>query len=264
MSRTSKGTRSREQRQQQIVDYVLDRSSASAAELAELVGVSLMTVHRDLDELARRGLLRKFHGGVSAQPSTVFEGSSEYRMGANRELKDAIAKVALGMVEPGSSILLDDSTTALTLAGLLGGIGPLTVATNYLPAIEVLKTFSDVHLMCLGGNYSATHDSFLGLPCIEAVGALSVDMAFVSTSAMNANMTFHQEHELVQVKRAMLSAAGTNVLLMDSSKMPRKALHRMAPLNDYDRLVVDDGADRELLTAAGDVIDVTIAPTDGV
>ncbi|SDP92246.1 transcriptional regulator, DeoR family [Actinopolyspora xinjiangensis] len=263
MSRTSRGGRSREQRQQQIVDYVLERGSASAAELAELVGVSLMTVHRDLDELARRGLLRKFHGGVSAQPSTVFEGSSEYRMGANRELKDAIARTALRLVEPGASILLDDSTTALTLAGMLGGVGPLTVATNYLPAIQELKSLPEVHLICLGGNYSATHDSFLGLPCIEAVGALSVDMAFVSTSAMNATMTFHQEHELVQVKRAMLAAAASNVLLMDSSKMPRKALHRMAPLRDYDKLVVDDGVDPELLAAVGDVIDIDVAPTGG-
>ncbi|MDR7301909.1 DeoR/GlpR family DNA-binding transcription regulator [Haloactinomyces albus] len=262
MSGTSKGARSREQRQQRIVDHVLDQGSASAAELTELVGVSLMTVHRDLDELVRRGLLRKFHGGVSAQPSTVFEGSSEYRMGAQRSQKETIARTALTLVEPGGSILLDDSTSALAVARLLADIGPLTVATNYLPAIEVLKQLPEVHLICLGGNYSATHDSFLGLPCIEAVGALSVDMAFVSTSAMNATMTYHQEHELVQVKRAMLAAAETNVLLMDSSKMPRKALHRMAPLSDYDHLVVDDGADEELIAAARDVIPTMIAPLE--
>lgn len=257
----TRGARSREQRQQQIVDHVLAQGSASAAELTELVGVSLMTVHRDLDELARRGLVRKFHGGVSAQPSTVFEGSSEYRKGAQRSLKEAIARTALSLVEPGGSILLDDSTTALALARLLGDVGPLTVATNYLPAIDVLKQLPEVHLICLGGNYSPTHDSFLGLPCIEAVGALSVDMAFVSTSAMNATMTFHQEHELVQVKRAMLGAAQRRYLLMDSSKMPRKALHQMSPLSGYDRLVVDDRADREWLTAARDVIPVDVAPT---
>lgn len=261
MSGISKGARSREQRQQQIVDHVLAHGSASAAELTELVGVSVMTVHRDLDELARRGLVRKFHGGVSAQPSTVFEGSSEYRMGAQRPLKEAIARTAVELVEPGGSILLDDSTTALAMAGLLGDLGPLTVATNYLPAIEVLKKLPEVHLICLGGNYSTTHDSFLGLPCIEAVGALSVDMAFVSTSAMNPTMTFHQEHELVQVKRAMLAAAERSFLLMDSSKMPRKALHRMAPLADYDQLVVDDGIDDEFLAAARDVIPVVVAPT---
>lgn len=262
MSETTKGMRSREHRQQRIADHVLHQGSASAAELTELVGVSLMTVHRDLDELVRRGLLRKFHGGVSAQPTTVFEGSSEYRKGAQRAQKEAIARTALDLVEPGCSILLDDSTTALAVARRLGDVGPLTVATNYLPAIEVLKQHSEVYLICLGGHYSATHDSFLGLQCIEAVGALSVDMAFVSTSAMNASMTYHQEHELVQVKRAMLAASETSVLLMDSSKMPRKALNRMAPLSGYDRLVVDDGADPEILAAVQEVVPTSVAAVE--
>ena len=57
-------------RQQRIVDHVLVAGSASAAELADLAGVSLMTVHRDVDELVRRGLVRKYHGGVSAQPKS--------------------------------------------------------------------------------------------------------------------------------------------------------------------------------------------------
>src|SRR5699024_6298783 len=92
---SSGGARSRGARQQRITDYVIENGSASAAELVELTGVSHMTVHRDLDELARRGLLRKFRGGVSAQPSTVFESNAEYRLGAHVDEKAAIAQQAL-------------------------------------------------------------------------------------------------------------------------------------------------------------------------
>lgn len=238
---TDKSAGQRGGRQQRITDYVVEKGSASAAELAELTGVSVMTVHRDLDELARRGLLRKFRGGVSAQPSTVFESHSEYRLNANVEAKSAIAKQALTYLEPGMSILLDDSTSALALAKLLGEVTPLTVATNYLRAIELLKDVEDLRLIAIGGDYSATHDSFLGMPCLETIERLTVDMTFVSTSAMNAELTFHQEPEIVMVKRAMLASAQTRVLLMDSSKLPRTALHRLAPVTDYHRLVVDDG-----------------------
>ena len=102
-------------RQQRIVEHVLAAGSASAAELVDLAGVSLMTVHRDVDELVRRGLVRKFRGGVSAQPTSVFEAHSEYRRTAHLAEKAVIAAAAAAMVEAGSSIMLDDSSTALTL-----------------------------------------------------------------------------------------------------------------------------------------------------
>ncbi|GAA3828815.1 DeoR/GlpR family DNA-binding transcription regulator [Amycolatopsis tucumanensis] len=257
--KSSGSARSRNIRQQRITDYVVKKGQASAAELAELTGVSVMTVHRDLDELARRGLLRKYRGGVSAQPSTVFESNTEYRLNAHVEAKAAIAEKALSLVEPGMSILLDDSTTALALAKLLHQVTPLTVATNYLRIIEVLKQVDDVRLIGLGGDYSATHDSFLGMPCLEAVERLTVDVTFVSTSAMNAEMTFHQEPEIVMVKRAMLASAEIRVLLMDSSKMPRTALHRLAEIEDFHHLVVDSAVSAYLLDQYEDQTNVLVA-----
>lgn len=239
--------RSRGERQQKIADFVVARGSASMTDLVEFTGVSHMTVHRDVDELVRRGLLRKFRGGVSAQPSTVFESNAEYRLNAHVDAKAAIAKKAVELVEPGMSLLLDDSTSALALAKLLPELAPLTVATNYLRTIDVLKNVEGIRLICIGGDYSPTHDSFLGMPCLEAVERLSVDMTFVSTSAMNVDLTYHQEPEIVMVKRAMLASAETKVLLMDSSKMPRPALHRLAPLADYERLVVDSDVPKALV-----------------
>ena len=126
-----RAVRTRTLRQQRIVEHVLAQGSASAIELVELTGVSLMTVHRDVDELARRGVVRKYRGGVSAQPTSVFESHSDYRRTVRLAEKNAIADAALEMVEPGSSIMVDDSTTALALVRRLGEVGPLTVVTNY-------------------------------------------------------------------------------------------------------------------------------------
>lgn len=251
--------RTRTARQQQIVDHVLAAGSASAVELVELTGVSLMTVHRDVDELARRGLVRKYRGGVSAQPTSVFESHSEYRRTVRLPEKNAIAAAALAMVEPGSSIMLDDSTTALALARLLGGVGPLTVVTNYLPAVDLLKDAPEIRLIALGGDYSRTHDSFNGIACVESIGAMAVDAAFVSTSSMSGSMTYHQEPEIVMVKRVMLDAAARSVLLMDSSKVPRRALHRLRPLSEFDHLVVDDGVAPVLVSEMREHVALTVA-----
>ncbi len=252
--------RARTARQQRIADHVLTTGSASAAELVELTGVSLMTVHRDVDELARRGLVRKHRGGVSAQPTSVFEAHSEYRRSVRQAEKAAIAQAALPMVEPGSSILVDDSSTALALVERLHQVGPLTVVTNYLPAVALLKEMPEVRLIALGGDYSRTHDAFRGIACMESIASISVDAAFVSTSSMTGSMTYHQEQDIVLVKRAMLDAAARSVLLMDSSKAPRRALHQLRPLEAFDALVVDHGVAEDLLLELREHVRVTVAP----
>jgi DeoR/GlpR family transcriptional regulator of sugar metabolism len=251
--------RPQDARRQQITEYVLAHGTSTVAELSELTGVSVMTVHRDLDELARRGVLRRFRGGVSALPSTVFESNLDYRLGVNVAEKDAIAAAACDLVEPGMSVMIDDSTTALALARLLVDQTPLTVVTNARRVVDVFAGRDGIRLIALGGEYSHTHDSFLGVPCVEAVDALSVDMVLVSTSAMDARMTYHQEQDVVLVKRAMLASGSRKVLLMDRTKVARTALHRLAPVGDFDHLVVDAGVDRQLLAELRERTDVRVA-----
>ncbi|TDO54395.1 DeoR family transcriptional regulator [Kribbella sp. VKM Ac-2527] len=239
-------------RQAEIAAYVVKHGSVSANDLVEAFGVSVMTVHRDLDELERRGVVRKYRGGVTAQPTSVFESNVAYRLTTAQAEKMAIARHARTMIEPGMSVMLDDSTSALALVDLLEDITPLTVATNFLPAIAKLTGYRDVTLLALGGIYSATHDSFGGMPCAEAVEALNTDLLFCSVSAVSATHAFHQEQEIVLVKQAMLRAARTKVLLVDHVKLQRTALHRLAPLTDFDVVVVDEKTPAELIQAARD------------
>ena len=259
MSSEKPASHPRENRQQRLTEHVFKQGSATIGELVDLLGVSMMTVHRDIDELSRRGLVRKYRGGVSAMPSTVFESNAEYRMNAHVDAKRVIAMHAVEQVEPGMSVLLDDSTSALALARLLVEVTPLTVATNYLAAIDALKNVHELRLICIGGDYSPTHDSFLGMQSIESIERLSVDIAFVSTSAMTTSMSFHQEPEIVMIKRAMLASARHKVLLMDHSKMNRTALHRLAPLDDYDLLIVDEEADPHYVDELRGRVEVQVA-----
>lgn len=262
MSSASKKHSPRSLRQQKIIDHVVSSGSASANELASLTGVSLMTVHRDIDDLVSRGLLRKYHGGVSAQPSTVFESSSDFRLHTHTREKDALADEALKFITPGMSVMLDDSTTALALARQLVDVGPLTIVTNYRQVEETLREAPDIRLIGIGGEYSRTHDSYLGLPCQEMVSSFSVDIVFLSTSAMNAHMTYHQEQEIVLVKRAMLNTATTKVLMMDSSKVDRTALHRFAPVSAFDHVLLAGTFDPEIVEAMREHTDVRLAAVE--
>lgn len=234
-------------RRDAIAEFVLAEGSAAAADLAGRFGVSLMTIHRDLDELEAQGVVRKFRGGVTAQPSGVFESNVSYRRTSMRAEKEVLAARAVELIEPGMAVMLDDSTTVLALARRLEGITPLTVVTNFLEGLNVLARFRDVHVMALGGDYDPLHDSFLGVSCVEAIESLSVDLCFVSTSAVSGGYAYHQEQHIVSVKRAMLASATRNVLLLDNSKLGRAALHRLSPLSVFQRVIVDDGASAEAL-----------------
>lgn len=250
---------SRALRQQSLLEHVLKAGSATSAELAEGAGCSLMTIHRDLDELSARGLVRKFHGGVSALPTSVFESSSAFRMQRSNLSKEKLAREALKFIEPGMSIMLDDSTTVLALARLLRDFGPITVITNYRPSIEILSESSDVRLIILGGTYSRTHDSFIGIPNMTGIENYAVDVVFLSTSTMHAGITYHQEHDVVLMKRAMLHAGNRKILLLDESKVGKTSLNRFVSVSEFTDVVLTDGTPSEVISQLRELTTVHIA-----
>ncbi len=231
------------QRHELIAEIVLREDFVSLKDLAARLDVSLMTVHRDLDELERQGVLRKVRGGATPQPSTVFESNVRYRITVARAEKQALANHAHTLIEPGQAVILDDSTTVLTLARLLPAVTPLTVLTNSLAVLQELKGEKQIHLIMLGGDFLPRHNSFSGLVCEATIAAMRADILFMSSMAVSGGIVFQPDQELALVKRAMIAASAKRVLLMDHSKFGRVALHRVAALRDFDLVLVDDGID---------------------
>lgn len=230
--------RDRAARQRLIVDHILEHGHADIAELISLTGVSTMTVHRDLDDLASRGLARRVHGGVSALPTSVFESSSEFRMQRHIEEKELLARTAVEFIDSGMSIMIDDSTTAYALARHIPHIGDVTVISNYRRVLDLLKDTNDVRLIMLGGEYSRTHDSFIGPPSETGLTTYATDVVFLSTSTINTDTAFHQEQDVVMMKRGMLRCGTRRVLMVDSSKVGRTSLHHFAALDEFTDVIL--------------------------
>jgi len=255
-----------EARRDAIIDMVMSAGSVRIEDLTESLGVSLMTVHRDLDTLASQGLLRKSRGMATALASTLSESSTEYRTRLNTAAKQAIADAALTLVEPGQSILLDDSTTGLHLAEQLPERQPLTVLTNFQPVIDLLVGHQDLTVIALGGQYYPWCKAYMGAVTLGALHAIRADIAFMSTSAVTDGVCFHQHHDTVIVKQAMFEAARTRVAYLDHSKFEQRALHAFRPLADFDVVVVDDGTPPEhieSLERAGTKVVVAPVPSTG-
>lgn len=241
-------------RRQDIADYVIERGEARIDDLVAAFGVSRMTIHRHVDELARQGVLRKLHGAVSAQPSGVYEALFRFRLTRAAAAKTALARAALAEMEPGQVVLLDDSTTCHALAPMLADKSPLTVVTNSLGLAAKLAGTDDLTLITPGGEYHATYDAFIGPMCESALSRLRVNLLICSASAIAGTSALIQDAQVTRIKQAMMTAASRRVLLVDSSKFGKVALHLLADLTQFDAVYVDDGlpeTTRRALLAAG-------------
>lgn len=221
----------------------------------DLVGhfkVSRMTVHRDLDDLERQGVLRKVRNGATAQPSTLFESDVRYRLQRELPEKEAICEAARAFIEPGQSVLLDEATTLLPLARHLAELGQVTVITNFLLILNELSRHPAVHLVGLGGDYLPRFETFTGLVCERAVAELHADAFFTSTTAVNDGRAFHPEQQIVSVKRAMMARSTRRYLLVDHGKFGKAALLQVAALTDFDAVIVDEGISAPHLAAMRD------------
>lgn len=228
-----------------IRGLLLERGSVRSSDLVTLLGVSTMTIHRDLDALANRGWLRRIRGGATVQRSALFELNVRARMEENTRLKDTIAAAAFELVSMGDAVILDDSTTSLALAARLNETGPVTLITYFRSIVEQAIGNPDIDLIALGGQYHPSYDSYLGEITVQALESLHADIAFLSTSAVTADVCFHQVPQSIAVKRAMMKSSARSVLLLDHSKFAKRALHRFTAISDFDTVVVDEGVSAE-------------------
>ncbi len=257
-----KGSNQRD-RQEQIRERVLAEGFVRIEQLAEEFSVNLMTIHRDLDTLQRQGWLRKIRGGATAQPSALFHGDIRYRMQAMKAEKEELARTAIKLVERSQSVMLDESTTGLHLAQLLPSYGPLTVITHFLAIIKLLAGEPGIDLIALGGNYYPAYDAFLGLLTAESIHSLRADMLFMSTTAITEGFCYHLSQETVVVKRALMEAAARRILLVDHSKFSKRGLYQLAPLTDFDLVIVDKKTDEQDLATMRDLgVVVHVAGTE--
>jgi len=228
-----------EERRRELLKVVQTRKSVGLDELVECLGVSRMTVHRDLDLLASRGLLRKQRGGATAESSLLFESNFHYRQEVYQPEKIALAKAAAQLIEPGHVIMLDDSTTTLHICDELAEVENVTVITNSLAVCEKLRGRPNTELVLAGGNYSDTLEGFYGLLCEQTLRKLRADWAFMSAPSVIGTRLYHQDQEVVRIKRAMMEAAGKSVMLLVAAKFKTRALTQFAELSEFDHIFID-------------------------
>ena len=259
------------ERRARIVEEVARRGAASIAELADELGVSAMTVRRDIDVLADHGKLDKVRGGATARQSETTRQDRTFvtRMHHQVEQKRAIARHAAAWVEPGMAVGLSGGTTAWVLAQELRDVPELTVVTNSLPVAEVFRRpdRSDepyTQSVVLTGGVRTPSDSLVGPVAVRSLEHLHLDIAFLGAHGIDLQAGLTTPNLLeAETDRALLAAGGRAVVLADHSKWGVVGLTTVVDLRDVERLVVDDGLDAAArATLADQVGELVVVPED--
>lgn len=225
-----------------ILDYLRQKKRCTLAELMKKFRVSSATIHRDVEELARRDAVMRVRGGlVFNEISLQRVNGSDFneRIVTNRADKVAAARKAFAYIAEGDIIFLDSSTTVYELAVLLkrSDFAHLTIITNSVSVIQSFRKFpSHYTLIGLGGSFDLQLNSFLGETVFRQLAELNITKAFFSAFGLDdKNATTNHEHQAELIRRVMASSE-RNYLLLDHSKCGRTGLHRLAPLGAFAKI----------------------------
>ncbi|MHC0433768.1 DeoR/GlpR family DNA-binding transcription regulator [Streptomyces sp. O3] len=245
-----------EQRRALILEEVRRRGGVRVNELTRKLSVSDMTVRRDLDALARQGVLEKVHGGAVpvAEASTHepgFEAKSALELGA----KESIARAAAALVAPGSAIALSGGTTTFALAQRLVEVPDLTVVTNSVRVADVFHAAqrgagagpggaadAGAATVVLTGGVRTPSDALVGPVADQAIRSLHFDLLFLGVHGISVEAGLSTPNLAeAETNRRLVCSARRVVVVADHTKWGTVGLSSFAALEQVDTWVTDPG-----------------------
>jgi DeoR/GlpR family transcriptional regulator of sugar metabolism len=249
-----------DERRRLIAERLRRQGSVSVSGLEAEFGISPMTARRDLDELERRGVARRTHGGAVLPGLSRHEDSFLQRLEVEVEAKERLAEAVLTLIEPGEAIFVDSSTTAYFAARrIVRENVPCTLLTNAVPIMDLLCEVdaAQVELVGAGGTLRKLTRSFVGPLAVRSIEAHFADHVIFSVRGLTPDGFLTDPDPLeAEVKRAMISRARQAVLLVDGSKFDRPALTQIADVDQVGVILAADVSEAALKPLARMGIDV--------
>ena len=257
------------QRQAVILEEARRTGAVRVSDLVTRLGVSDMTVRRDLDVLAGRGLVEKVYGGAtSVVGKSTDEPGFEAKSVRQRAQKEAIAELAATLVRPGTAIGLSAGTTTWTLARALDAIPGLTIVTNSIQVADVLRGSTQPdRTVVLTGGVRTPSDALVGPVAVHSLRSLHLDAVFLGVHGMAEGPGFTTPNLTEsETDRALVEAGRKLVVLADHTKWGTVGISTIADLDEADVVVTDDGIPGEakeiLAERAGELMIAETAETD--
>jgi DeoR family glycerol-3-phosphate regulon repressor len=227
-------------RQIDLLNAVRTRGSMTVDQLADMLGVTLQTVRRDVQRLADEGLLTRFHGGVRIPISTTENIAYQQRASLNAEGKARIARAVAERVPNDCSLILNIGTTTEAIAQQLMRHTGLRVITNNLNVASILSGNTACEVIVAGGSVRSRDRAVVGESAIDFIRQFKVDIALIGVSSIEDDGSLRDfDLREVKVAQTIIAQAREVWLAADASKFNRPAMVELGNLSQIDRLFTD-------------------------
>lgn len=228
-----------EQRRKDIVDFINEKGSVSFAQLEKrFTQVSQMTLRTDLKTLDEAKKIVRVHGG--AKSVDVVLGTDDYierRAVRNVEEKEEIARKALPLIRPNTTVYLDSGSTIAVLAKIWPD-QPNFIFTNSIACVMELSKLKQPQVFLLGGELNKYSMSLCGVQALESVKKVNFDMSFLGITSYSPDVGFSCGVLMESyLKKAVLKQSEKKVVLMDYSKLDKKSTFHICYLEETDMVI---------------------------
>lgn len=233
------------QRTNKLIEILKERNGASVKELATLLGVSEMTIRRDLDILKSNNIVTNVYGATIYNPSNSIEKLSSYDINTEiikfEDEKTRIGKAAADLIQPNDIIIIDTGTTTMKLAENIKDSLELTALFYNVNILNVLRTKPNINLIFSGGYFHKNTQMFESCDGISLIKKSRATKVFVSASGIHNKLgvTCSNNYE-VPTKRAILESSVEKILLVHSDKFDRVQSSYFAELTDFNTIITDN------------------------
>jgi DeoR family transcriptional regulator of aga operon len=239
-----------EERRQYIVGLAQKNGRVLVEELSESLGISRITIRKDLDYLQDQGLLQRTHGGALLPGNgALTDPSLQEKAGRHSQEKQRIAAAAANLVQEGQCILLDSGTTTTAVAKALKRYSHLTIITN---AVNIAGELSGTNFEVLltGGSMRKNSFSLVGPLAEDMLREMHADILFLGVDGfdLEGGLTTPNVMES-RVNRAMVKAASLVVAVCDSTKFNRRSLSKIVDATAIHHIITDTGLAHETAEA---------------
>ncbi|WP_343714234.1 DeoR/GlpR family DNA-binding transcription regulator [Inquilinus sp.] len=239
-----------EERRKRLLDLLALDGKILATAASATLGVSEDTIRRDLNDLARAGVVRRVHGGALPLPLTPATGTFATRATERTEAKAALGRMAAELIRPGEVVLLDGGTTMLAVAEALPPDLRATIVTPNLPAALALTRHPSAEVVLLGGRLDKADQATVGTSVLAALDGLRADFCLLGVCSLDVEAGLGgMDHEEALVKRRMAACAGRVAAVVTADKLGTAAPFPILPVGRLDALITERSADPGLLAA---------------
>jgi DeoR/GlpR family transcriptional regulator of sugar metabolism len=245
-----------EERHLRILEVIREAGKATVAELSEALGVSPVTVRRDLEKLEEKELLLRTHGGAIAVGTNVGELAREKSFSEKAEAlaaeKERIAEAAARLVSDGESVLLTAGTTNMMLAKKLAAKKRLKIVTNAANIAIEIGARTDFEVILIGGKLRPKSFALVGPLAENMLASIRVDKLFLGVDGLDLaeGLTTPNLSE-ASMDRRMISIAREVIVVADHSKFGTVYFSHVAPLDAVHAVITDKAPGEDVRSQFG-------------